>query len=116
MTKMIENEVKNFRTTLVETAEDIIKRGMNECNWLGIEEYLKVEKNNMEYFELIIRGNTGEEYDGKEIVPKNLYTRNNKLITLTNDFREGKVEGLKGYMAILEECMNIIKLNENKLI
>lgn len=116
MTKMITNEVNNFRTTLVETAEDIIKRGMNECNWLSVEEYLTTQKTNMEYFERIIRENTGEDYKDKEVVPKNLYTRNNKLIKLINDFREGKVEGLKGYMAILEECMNIIKLNENKLI
>lgn len=116
MNKMIKNEVNNFRTTLVETAESIIKRGMNDYEWASVEEYLKVEKNNMEYFELIIRGNTGEEYRDKEVVPKNLYTRNNKLIKLINDFREGKVESLNGYMAILEECMNIVRLNENKLI
>lgn len=116
MTKMIENEVKNFRTELVETAENIIKRGMNDYDWLSVEEYLTTQKTNMEYFERIIRDNTGEEYNGKDIVPKNLYARNNKLIKLINDFREGKVESLNGYMAILEECMNIIRLNENKLI
>lgn len=116
MTKMIENEVKNFRTELVETAESIIKRGMNDYDWLSVEEYLTTQKTNMEYFERIIRDNTGEEYNGKEIVPNSLYTRNNKLIKLINDFRERKVEGLKGYMAILEECMKIMKLKENNLI
>ena len=112
MNKMVENEVKNFRTNLVGIAEDIIKRGMNECNWLAIEEYLFTQKTNMEYFERIIQINT-EEYKDKEVVPYSLYTRNNKLIKLINDFREGKVENLKGYMAILEECMKIIKLKEN---
>lgn len=116
MTKMIENEVNNFRTELFLTAESIIKRGMNDYDWLSVEEYLTTQKTNMEYFERIIRDNTGEEYNGKEIVPNSLYTRNNKLIKLINDFREGKVEGLKGYMAILEECMNIIRLNENNLL
>lgn len=115
MTKMIENEVKNFRTELVETAENIIKRGINDYDWLSVEEYLTTQKTNMEYFTRIIQINT-EEYRDKEVVPYSLYTRNNKLIKLINDFREGKVDGLKGYMAILEECMNIIRLNENKLI
>ena len=54
MTKMIENEVKNFRTELVETAESIIKRGMNDYDWLSVEEYLTTQKTNMEYFERII--------------------------------------------------------------
>lgn len=116
MTKIIENEVNNFKNELFLTAEGIIKRGMNDYDWLSVEEYLTIQKTNMEYFERIIRDNTGEEYKDKEIVPKNLYTRNNKLITLVNNFREGKVEGLKGYMAILEECMNIIRLKENNLI
>lgn len=115
MTKMIENEVKNFRTNLVETAEGIIKRGMNDYDWLSVEEYLTTLKINMEYLERIIQVNI-EEYKDKEIVPYSLYSHNNKLIMRINDFREGKVEGLKGYMAILEECMNIIKLKENKLI
>lgn len=116
MTKIIENEVNNFRTDLFETAESIIKRGMNDYDWASVEECLIIQKNNMEYFERIIRDNTGEEYNGKDIVPISLYTRNNKLIKLINDFREGKVEGLKGYMAILEECIKIIRLKENKLI
>jgi hypothetical protein len=115
MKKMIENEVNNFRTELVETAEGIIQRGMNDYDWLSVEEYLITIKTNMEYLERIIQVNI-EEYKDKEIVPYSLYTRNNKLIKLINDFREGKVEGLKGYMAILEECMNIIRLNENNLI
>lgn len=115
MTKMIENEVNNFKNELFLTAESIIKRGMNDYDWLSVEEYLTTQKTNMEYFERIIQVNT-EEYKDKEIVPYSLYTRNNKLITLINDFREEKTGSLKGYMAILEECMKIMKLKENNLI
>lgn len=115
MTKMIENEVKNFKTELIETAENIIKRGMNDYDWLSVEEYLFTLKTNMEYLERIIQVNI-EEYRDKEVVPYSLYTHNNKLIKLVNDFREGKVAELKGYMAILEECMKIMKLKENNLI
>lgn len=116
MTKMIENEVKNFRATLVETAENIIKRGMNDYDWASVEEYLKVEKTNMEYFERIIRDNKGDEYDNKDIIPRNLYNSVNSLIKAIDEYIKDRVEVLNGYIAILEECIKVIRLYENNLL